>query len=149
MTFKQEKCCVLTITDKINISRFSYTINNVPLATKNSWKYLRVIINSKLNWNEHCCDIASKARQALWLIQKHSSKMQIHRIKVVSKTSARIRLYSLECPHKQKHPSTRTGQEQHCPLRPPEVWLEHQCDCIEDLNRPILQQHHNTSDLIM
>ena len=70
MTLKPEKCYILTITYKINISRFSYTINNVPLASKDSWKYLGVIIDSKLNWNEHCSDITAKAQQALGLIQR-------------------------------------------------------------------------------
>ena len=70
MTFKLEKCYLLTITHKINISRFSYTINNVTLASKDSRKYLGVIIDSRLNWNEHCSGIAAKAGQALGLIQR-------------------------------------------------------------------------------
>ena len=70
MTFKPEKCYVLSITNKRNISKFLYHINDVALESKDSWKYLGVIIDSKLNWNDHCTEIAAKARQALGLIQR-------------------------------------------------------------------------------
>ena len=38
MTFKPEKCYVLSITSKRNISKFLYHINDVALESKDSWK---------------------------------------------------------------------------------------------------------------
>ena len=37
---------------------------------KDSWKYLGIIIDSNLNWNEHCIEITRKAHEALGLIQR-------------------------------------------------------------------------------
>ena len=60
MTFKPEKCNVLSITSKRHISKFGYHIKDVALESKDSWKCLGVIIDSKLNWNDHCIEIATK-----------------------------------------------------------------------------------------
>ena len=64
LTFKPKKCYVLSITNKRNISKFVYHINNVAIESKD-WKYIGVIIDPKMNWNDRFTEIATKPRQAL------------------------------------------------------------------------------------
>ena len=49
MVFKLEKCFVMSITNKINSSLFSYSMSGTRLAA---------LIDSKLNWKLHCDNVS-------------------------------------------------------------------------------------------
>ena len=61
MTFNPIKCEFLRITNKINIIPFTYHIDNSTIREVTHAKYLGVVIDQHLNWNEHTKQVASKA----------------------------------------------------------------------------------------
>ena len=131
MTFKPEKCFVLTITNKHSPSQFGYHINNVRLEKKDPWKYLCIIIDSKLNWNKHCTEISRKARQALGLIQRtlHAASPECKAIayKALKPSTPGVRFHSLECPDHQTHQTSRKHPEQRCKICLSAIWLDNKC----------------------
>ena len=70
MVFKPEKCFVMNITLKHNPSLYTYSMRNTPLAVVKSWTYLGAVIDSKLNFNEHCEKKTKKALSSLAIIQR-------------------------------------------------------------------------------
>ena len=52
--FHPGKCQVLTITNKENPIKNTYSIHSVTLETFKSFKYLGVTIDFNLNWKEQC-----------------------------------------------------------------------------------------------
>ena len=61
MTFNPIKCEFLRITNKINIIPFTYHIDNSTIREVTHAKYLGIVIDQHLNWNEHTKQAASKA----------------------------------------------------------------------------------------
>jgi len=61
MTFNPTKCEFLRITNKINIIPFTYHLDNYTIQEVTHAKYLGVVIDQHLNWNEHIKQVASKA----------------------------------------------------------------------------------------
>ena len=70
MIFKPEKCFVMNITNKRNPSFHTYSMRGTPLSVVRSWKYLGVIIDDKLNFNEHCEKTLKRAYSSLAIIQR-------------------------------------------------------------------------------
>ena len=154
MTFKPEKCYVLSITSKRNISKFLYHINNVALDSKDSWKYLGIIIDSKLNWKDHCTEIAAKARQALGLIQRtlHAATPKCKAIPFKALVRPRLEYASTAWnTHTAKNTRLLEGIQNNA------AWFVHRkydwntsvTALNQDLNWPTLLQRRKTHDLIM
>lgn len=59
----QKKTVLLSVTKKRNPSLFSYTINNISIEKVSKFKYLGVVINSRLNWNDHVQHVTSSIRK--------------------------------------------------------------------------------------
>ena len=49
---------------------YNYLLNNRVISGTTSTKYLGIIINQKLNWNQHCDYICSKANGTLGLLRR-------------------------------------------------------------------------------
>jgi len=62
MPFNPLKCEFLRITNKTTIT-LTYFIAESPIKEVTTTKYLGVLINNKLNWNNHIQSIAHKASQ--------------------------------------------------------------------------------------
>ena len=60
MMFNPKKCEFLRITNKTNIVSCTYYISNHLIKEVTHAKYLRVIIDQNLSWNEHIKQISSK-----------------------------------------------------------------------------------------
>ena len=71
MEFHPDKCNILRITNKINFLPFTYNIHNVFLKELKSAKYLGVIIDKTLSWNDHCSQMLKKANSTLAFIQRN------------------------------------------------------------------------------
>ena len=70
MTFKPEKCYVMSITNKIHISKFQYCLKGVPLQPVSSWPYLGVEIDNKLTWTPHLDKVSKAAARTLGVVQR-------------------------------------------------------------------------------
>ena len=74
MEFHPGKCQVLTVTNKKHPIKYTYSIHNVNLETFKSVKYLGVIIDSNLNWEEQCNNIYKKASYILSFLERNFNK---------------------------------------------------------------------------
>ena len=61
MTFNTSKCEFLRIAKKLNPILMQYYIQNDAIKEVKHTKYLEVIINHRISWNEHINYITSKA----------------------------------------------------------------------------------------
>ena len=124
------------------------------LPSKDSWKYLGVIINSKLNWNEYCSDIAAKARQALGLIQRtlHAAPPKCKSIAYKALVRPRLEYASTAwSAHTDKNTCLLEKVQNNAArfVHQKYYWNTSVTALKKDLNWPTLQQRRNTSDLIM
>jgi len=62
MEFNPSNCEFLRITNKRNPVIHHYSINDTVMQQVACAKYLGVIIDEKLSWNEHILKITNKAR---------------------------------------------------------------------------------------
>lgn len=74
------------ITRKKAPSICTYKINNVAIRTVDKFKYLGVVIDSKLTWNAHVQYVVSASLRKLWLI-KHRLKHCTSRTKLAAYTT--------------------------------------------------------------
>ena len=73
-TFHPQKCKALPITTCHRPQTdFIYSIADTPIEYSELEKDLGIYINRKLNWNEHCDKILSKANQRLGLLKRSCS----------------------------------------------------------------------------
>ena len=59
------KKCEAIISNKCSPINFEHCIGSCPLLWSQKVKYLGVVINSKLKWNDHCQYVVSKATKCL------------------------------------------------------------------------------------
>ena len=59
------KCEAINITNKRTPVSFTYLIGSQPISWVSKVRYLGVVINSKLNWSDHCQKIVQKASLCL------------------------------------------------------------------------------------
>ena len=71
MRLNVSKCELLCISNKRSPVRPAYYINNCHLQWASSVKYLGVVVDSKLSWNDHISHISSKASKTLNLLRRH------------------------------------------------------------------------------
>ena len=64
-----ETCKVMEITNRRTTIRFEYCLNRTNLEWVDSFRYLGVLIDTKLKWNNHCQTIATKATRILNLLK--------------------------------------------------------------------------------
>ena len=62
------KCKALRITNKWNKIQYTYSLAKTQLDWVDSYRYLGLIINSKLKWGDHCHFVAAKATRGLNLL---------------------------------------------------------------------------------
>ncbi len=75
--FNVSKCKVMCITNKKLTPTFNYRINNTNLEWVSVFKYLRLLIDNKLKWNDQTNHAVAKATKILNLLRRnlhHSSK---------------------------------------------------------------------------
>lgn len=82
MSLNTTKCKIMSISRKNSLSSFSYKINNIEVSRTTSYKYLGVIIDSKLSWSSHITSICSKASKTLGYLRRnlHYSTLSIRRL---------------------------------------------------------------------
>ena len=82
MTFKPEKCYVMSITNKRSASVFQYSLKGVPLQTVSSWPYLGVEIDNKLTWTPHLNKVIRSATRTLGVVQRtlHAAPQACRRV---------------------------------------------------------------------
>ena len=124
------------------------------LPSKDSWKYLGVIINSKLNRNEHFSDIAAKAQQVLGLIQRtlHAAPLKCKSIAYKALVRPWLEYASTAwSAHTDKNTRLLKKVEKNAArfIHQNYDWNTSVTALKKDLNWPTLQQRRNTSDLIM
>ena len=71
MKFNTKKCFSMTITHKLTPATFTYDMGGVPLQSTDSHTYLGVLLNSKLNWNQHINKTTTKANKTLGLLRRN------------------------------------------------------------------------------
>ena len=74
MEFNAKKCFFLNITNKRRIFRRKYKLNNIELENVHSHPYLGVVIDDKLNWNEHVDYVSSKTTKSLNFVKRNLKK---------------------------------------------------------------------------
>jgi len=78
MEFNPRKCEFLRITNKRNPVIYQYSINDTAIQQVAHAKYLGVIIDEKLSWNEHTLKITNKARQTTAFLRRNVSNCPAH-----------------------------------------------------------------------
>lgn len=76
LPFNVEKCVPMTFSRKLLPLTLSYQINNNPVQSVSTYKYLGVIFSADLKWNIHVDSVVCKAYGKLWYLRsnlKHSS----------------------------------------------------------------------------
>lgn len=82
MSLNTSKCKIMSVSRKTSISTFSYKIKNSEVSRTTSYKYLGVIIDSKLSWSSHITSICSKASKTLGYLRRnlHYSTSSVRKI---------------------------------------------------------------------
>ena len=80
MSFKIEKCFVLSINQSNKHQPFKYTMNDVTLSTVNEVKDLGIFLDTKLSWDKHIRYTTANARKLTGLIKRtvgHSAPVSV------------------------------------------------------------------------
>ena len=78
MDFNVSKCFSMMVSLNRNVIHCNYHINGVPVENVDSYKYLRVYITSKLQWNKTVDHMIGKANKALGLPKRNFSSCSSH-----------------------------------------------------------------------
>lgn len=73
MELNINKCKVMRVSRSV-CSQFTYYLNDIPLESTNSYKYLGVHITSNLSWAMHVEQIINKANRTLGYLRRNFSK---------------------------------------------------------------------------
>ena len=71
MTFNSSKCFVMHMSHKKNPWLTTYIMQDLPLQSSITQKYLGVELTSNLDWNIHINTITTKANKTLGLLRRH------------------------------------------------------------------------------
>ena len=71
MEFHPQKCSVLHITRSRNPKYKQYTLHGHILVKEDNAKYLGVVINKTLSWNNHINDVTKKANASLGFLRRN------------------------------------------------------------------------------
>ena len=71
MKLNPSKCEVLCILNKRSPLSFDYQLSGCPLGWNSAVKYLGVILNTKLTWDDQCAFAAAKATRLLNLLHRN------------------------------------------------------------------------------
>ena len=71
MEFNVHKCKMMQIPTCSDISRFTYTMNNIPLEFVDQHNYLGVCLHNKLSWQPHVNQICHKANRQLGFLYRN------------------------------------------------------------------------------
>ena len=81
MRFHPDKCKVLSVHGRVNVHQqllsclpfyqYVYSLGDVPLENVDSEKDLGVVVTSRLDWNEQCLKLYSKANQRLGMTRRN------------------------------------------------------------------------------
>ena len=71
MEFHPQKCSVLHITRSRNPKYKQYTLHGHILINEDNAKYLGVVINKTLSWNNHINDVIKKANASLGFLRRN------------------------------------------------------------------------------
>ena len=78
MQFHPQKCSVLRLTRSRSPKIYQYKLHGHILESEMNSKYLGVIINSKLSWNNHIDNICTKANSSLAFLRRNLQISQQH-----------------------------------------------------------------------
>ena len=67
----QDKCTVLSITNKAKKIEAKYQLHGHTLEAVTSAKYLGITFNNKLQWDQHINNITSKANKTLGFLRRN------------------------------------------------------------------------------
>ena len=79
INFNISKCKVMCITNKKLTPTFNYRINNTTLEWVTVFKYLELLIDNKLKWNDQTNHAVAKATKILNLLRETSTTHQKQR----------------------------------------------------------------------
>ena len=65
MEFNIHKCKMMQITTCLDISGFTYTMNNIPLEFVDQHNYLGVCLHRKLSWKLHVNQVLSQGKPSI------------------------------------------------------------------------------------
>lgn len=71
MQLNVSKCCVVRFTKKKQPFITNYFMERIPLSMVNEYKYLGVVINSTLSWNDHVRMVSVKASRVLNFLRRN------------------------------------------------------------------------------
>ena len=74
MTFNPGKSVYLRITNKLSPFIYNYYINIIPIQQADHAKYLGVLIDKSLNWNEQTRQVVNKANKVRGFLQRNLKK---------------------------------------------------------------------------
>jgi len=103
MEFNSSKCEFLRITNPVI---YQYSINDTVMQQVAHAKYLGVIIDEKLLWNEHILKVTNKVRQTTAFLRRNFSNCPAHlkcNIQDHGASNTRICLYHLGPPYQLKY----------------------------------------------
>ena len=78
MEFHPQKCSVLPITRSPSPQINRYQLYGHTLKTETDSKYLGITINSKLSWNNHICNVCTKANSSIGFLRWNFQISQQH-----------------------------------------------------------------------
>ena len=64
LTLNTEKSKFMVVTNKKSVPKLTIKVNNIPLKTCDSYKYLGVMIDKNLDWKSHVKYISTKISKA-------------------------------------------------------------------------------------
>ena len=71
LDFNVSKCKIMKMSRKFHNITYKYSINEQMLQNVKSEKYLGLVINSSLNWNDHCKDVYTKCNRIMGIIRRN------------------------------------------------------------------------------
>ena len=71
LDFNVSKCKTMKMSRKLHDITYNYSLNGQELTNVKSEKYLGLVINDSLNWNDHCTDLYTKCNRIMGIIRRN------------------------------------------------------------------------------